>query len=560
MRGTSRTGAGRFSLRVCILPSKTKMRIEISSSVGAKRRIVTKRSGAVAVCRESGSARSAIRTIVVLSLLLSRTAGASPELPLDDIEYLRLFDLQDRGLVPVSTLATIGPITEADSQRLSQTSGQPLSRFLLNPSETGFWARPVDRLRSRWSLAADEPRTYSTAARPRPMLGAVELACEHQEGRPCGNKGYGSIELDTSSGYGNWLSTFSRLRAEATTDNQTALGLEVDRLYANLELGPAQLMFGRNVLAIGPGRHTQLLWGTNAPPLDRVALTLRRLKVPGIPFALGGGYILGRLDGPQRFQNSLVSIARVHIELADRLCLGMTNLLELGGSGAPHVGVWQFVEEHVHRSGPRQEIGGISNRRLGYDVALQLKPLKSSFYIEFVFEDWRAQFRSALAYDVDYLVGWSTSGLGRGSNYGFVLEFHRTGVRSQEHGVFTSGMTSGGHTVGSPLGPDATSLYANLHWKLHERVTLSPWTELVHLGSDRYVFPETSGIERTSSGLSEIRWRAGLGTLATLRDDLWLDAAGFVEHVHNESFQIAARDNLGLSLSVNWRPTDMSQR
>jgi len=529
------------------------------SNVGANGQLVTKRNGAVANSRDSGSVPRSASTIVILALLLPNAAGASPEVALDDIEYLRLYDLQDRGLAPVSVLSTIGPITEAESQSLSHTSGQPLSRFLLDPSERGFWARPVDRLSSRWSLADDEPRTYSTAARPREMLGAVELACEHQEGRPCGNGGFGSLELDSASGYGSWLSAFSRVRARAATNGQDTTALEIDRLYANVELGPAQLMVGRNVLVIGPGRHTQLLWGTNAPPLDRLALTLRRLKVPGIPLAVGGGYILGRLDGPQRFENSLVSIARVHVEIADRLCLGMTNLLELGGDGAPHLGLWQFVKEHVSRTGP-QQLGGASNRRLGYDATLQLKPLKSTLYIEFVFEDWRAQFRSTLAYDVDYLVGWSTSGLGHNSKYGFVIEFHRTGVRSQEHEVFTSGMTSGGHTLGSPLGPDAMSLYASPHWKIHERLTLSPWTELIHIGSDTYIFPETAGIERASSGLAEIRWRAGIGALATVRDDLWLDAGGFFEHVHNEAFQITGRDNIGISLSVNWRPTVTRER
>jgi hypothetical protein len=523
------------------------------SSDGVGEPLVIKTNRTVVHCRGSSFVPSTFRALAALALLLPNPAAASPEVTLDDIDYLRLLDLQDRGLVPVSVLSTIGPITEAESQSLSRTSGQPLSRFLLDPSEHGFWAKPVTRLSSRWSLAHDEPRTYSTPARPRLILGAVELACEHQEGRPCGNGGYGSVELDSSSGYGSWLSAFSRLRAGAATNDQTTLGVTVDRLYLNLELGPAQLMFGRNVLMIGPGRHTQLLWGSNAPPLDRVALTLRRLEIPGIPVAIGGGYILGRLDSPQRFPNSLVSIARVHVEIADRLCLGMTNLLELGGSGAPHVGLGQFVEEHVHRTGiwPGE---GVSNRRLGYDLALQLKPLNSLFYFEFVFEDWRAQFRSTLAYDVDYLVGWSTSGLGHNRNYGFVLEFLRTGVRSQEHGVFNSGMTSGGHTIGSPLGPDAVSLYTNPYWRVHERLTLSPWVELIHSGSDTYTFPETSSIVRTSSGLAEIRWRAGLGALATLRDSLWLDAGGFVEHVHNEGFQVARRDNVGLSLAVNWRP------
>jgi hypothetical protein len=230
----------------------------------------------------------------------------------------------------------------------------------------------------------------------------------------------------------------------------------------------------------------------------------------------------------------------------------MTNLLLIGGEGAPPVGFTQFIEEHVHRTGPWPG-EGVSNRRLGYDASLQLKPLRSNVYFEFVFEDWRAQFKSALEYDTDYLLGWSTSGLGRSGNYGFVLELLHTGVRSQEHHLFASGVTSGGRTVGVALGPDATSLYASPRWMVQERVMLTPWVELIHIGSGMYVFPESAAIFRAASGLAEIRWRTGLGAVALLTDALWLDANGFFEHVHNDAFQTATRSNAGLALNINWR-------
>jgi hypothetical protein len=489
--------------------------------------------------------------IAATALALPNAAHASPEVPLDDPVYLRIHELEDRGLIPVAATAAIRPLTQAEVRSLLLGAGQSPDVWLLDPSERGFWIKPAARLSSRLSLAQDAPRSFSTAVRPRSIAGTIQLGCEHQEGRPCGDGAVGMLELDSSTGIGAWASAFSRLRTSASSRDGSQV-IEIDRLYTNFELGPAELTIGRNVLVIGPGRHTQLVWGTQAPPLDRISLAVRRLKVPHIPVALGAGYTLGRLDSPQRFPNTLVSIARVHLEIADRLNLGMTNLLQLGGAGAPSVGPWQFVEEHVHRTGPWPG-EGVSNRRLGYDVTLQIRPLRSTFYFEFAFEDWRAQFSSALAYDTDYLVGWSSSGLGRAGRYGFVLELHRNGVRSQEHGVFAKGMTSGGRTVGSPLGPDAVSLFINPHWRVRDTLTLSPWLEVIRLGSDTFNFPEESAITRASPGVPELRWRAGVGALAALRDDLWLDAGSFFEHVRNDEFRSATRNNAGVSLAISWR-------
>jgi hypothetical protein len=119
------------------------------------------------------------------------------------------------------------------------------------------------------------------------MEGGVALSCEHQEGRPCGNGAIGMLELDSSAGYGTWLSAFSQLRAQSQGVAESNAKLVADRLYLSLELGPGVLLVGRNPVIIGPGRHTQLVWGDNPPPLDQVSLSVLSLKLPSIPFKVG---------------------------------------------------------------------------------------------------------------------------------------------------------------------------------------------------------------------------------------------------------------------------------
>lgn len=347
---------------------------------------------------------------VGISLLMARVALATPELPIDDLTYLDLYRLQDLGRTPSGALVETRPLTEAQAQSLLLEAGGQPSPILLDPALRGFWARPTQRVTARLALDTDTARPYSVPARYRNLVGSVDLACEHQEGRPCGDGAHGLLELDSSAGFGPWLSAFSRIQVGANSNDGSA-SARADRLYANLEWGPAELLVGRNVILIGPGRHTQLLWGDHASPLDQLALKIREFRVPSVPVTIGGAYILGRLAAPQRFNNTLVTLSRAYVNIADRLCLGLSNLLELGGEGAPQLGFWQFAEEHVHRTGPA-ETEGVSNRRVGVDMTLSLPPLRSTFYSEIVFEDSRRQFGSALAYDTDYLLGWATSALG----------------------------------------------------------------------------------------------------------------------------------------------------
>lgn len=482
-----------------------------------------------------------------------RDALATPEVPLDDLSYAQLYRLQDLGRIPVWPLSGTRPLTEAQIQSLLIQAGQPPDRFMLAPDIQGFWVRPLARLTNRLTLAGDQARPFSTPARPREIAGSVDTVCEHQEGRPCGGGLHEVLEVDSSAGYGTWISAFSRLQSRTGTSGSGATGLAVDRLYASLELGNVEFTAGRNVVGIGPGRRTQLIWGDQPPPLDHVSLSVHSLKIPHLPVVLGGTYLVGTLDAPQRFAHSLVTIARGYAEISERLCLGITNLLLLGGDGAPHVSFGQFFEEHVTRTGPWPGVG-VSDRRVALDLTLQVRPLKSTFYTEMAFEDTRRQLISALTYDTDYLVGWAASALGRKGRHGFLVELHHTGVRSQEHGLFTSGMTSGGRPVGPPLGPDATSLYVSPRWDSESGVvSISPWAEFIRIGSDVYDFPEDSAISRRSSGLAEIRSRSGLRVLGVLQPGLWLQVDNFVEHVGNEAFQVSKRNNAAASLTVIWR-------
>jgi len=490
--------------------------------------------------------RIAIAAIVVL---VAAPAVASPNVSLDDPIYDRLAALRARGELS-SYLGGFRPLTWRRAHALLVAAGGSDQE-----PPPGWWVAPVERAAARVSVIDEQVRPYSTAIRPRDLTGAIALSCEHEEGRPCG-AGAGLVtELDSSAGYGPWLSGAIRVRARAGTSGLDE-GVDLDRAYVNAELGPLAVEAGRDVLVLGPASRTQLAWGDHAPPLDHVRIST------AAPFALGSAargnllYVVGRLRAPQTFPGNLVTIARGQLDIANTVELGMSQLLQLGGEGARSLGLVDFVLEHVRRRDKSAGPTDSSNRRVSFDVSAQIPELAGArFYYELVFEDLRRKrWMDAVRYDADHLVGVELAAIGPGRRHGLVVEWQQTGVRSQEHTPRTTGFTNAGRVVGSPLGPDAQSLYVGGRIALG-RVTVRPWGEVAGLSSDTYTFVDHGPITRATVGVTERRYRAGLGGRLAIRRGWILETEAIVEHVSSFAFEPGAhRNNVGATASVIWQP------
>src|SRR6185312_15383809 len=127
---------------------------------------------------------------------------------------------------------------------------------------------------------------------------------------------------------------FARLQLITGTNQWQTRGA-LDRGYINGQVGPIALLVGRDILSLGPGVHTQLIWGDNPAPLDQIRIqTAHPLKIPRIPVTVSALYAVGRLRDPQTFHGTLVTLARLDVAIADQLELGAQHLLQLGGDGA----------------------------------------------------------------------------------------------------------------------------------------------------------------------------------------------------------------------------------
>jgi hypothetical protein len=332
--------------------------------------------------------------------------------------------------------------------------------------------------------------------------------------------------------------------------------MALDRAYARAEIGPLAVLVGRDVVVLGPSARTQSVWGDHAGPLDQVRVSTARplalVGAGGSVLRVSALFFLGRLRDPQRFHGALVDGTRLQADLWDAVELGLSHLIQIGGNGAPDFSFGDYLLEHTRHN---PESGDFANHRLAADVAVSLPRVAGlRIYYEVASEDLRDDVLGMLRYDADHVLGVELDRLA--SAVGLLLELTRTGVRSHEHHLFTTGMTNAGRIAGAPLGPDSRAVFAGARFDLADRVTLSPWLELARQSADYYHFPFPSGeIERTQDLPDEWRARAGVRWSMQLSSHLRLEARAMSERVTTADFIPARiRWNAAVEAAVVWTP------
>jgi hypothetical protein len=176
-------------------------------------------------------------------------------------------------------------------------------------------------------------------------------------------------------------------------------------------------------------------------------------------------------------------------------------------------------------------------------------------YYALVFEDIRrARLIDAIRYDADHLLGIELAAIGPGRRHGFTMEWHQTGIRSQEHSPRVTGFTNAAYLVGAPLGPDAESLYVATRIDVGGP-SVVPWLEIARLASDRYDIVPYGSINRISRGEDEARYRAGVRIWLPITAATRIEGEAHLEVIDDFAFQPGpSRTSGGLAISIVWYP------
>lgn len=426
---------------------------------------------------------------------------------------------------------------------------------LADPLEvSGWWAEPVVEARLALVGADERARPYSTAVRHRDVAGAVDPSCAERFGQPCG-PGVGAVAvLESAAGLGTWLTADARLLLSAGTHDHGRAA--VDRVYLLAESELFQAELGRDVLVLGPEPLTHLIWGENAPPVDLLrASTSGFVSFPGVRpevFQVSASLFLARLAGPQRFPHPFVSGQQLAFQLFQRLELTATRLLQFGGEGAPPLSFAEVLAEHVSRK-RTEAVRNFSNNRLGLGASLKLPgPTLPRVVYALVLEDTRDAVADMLQYDTDHLVGLEWAALGPRGQGALSVELFQTGSRSGEHGVWTTGMTSGGFDLGAALGPDVRAARAELDWEVG-RTRIGGGVLLARASSDVYS-DDGEDISTARRSTPEFRDRAWVRAAVTLERRLEVEGQVFAERVRNFGFEDGrGQTNVGGGIALVWR-------
>jgi len=462
---------------------------------------------------------------------------AAPNLPSEDPAWDELRDAIAEGRIP----DPLGGVQSLGADRVLAGSSR-------GGALQGWWAAPLDRAILRAFADDEQDRPYSLPLRERQLAGFVATSCEYREGRPCGDGAGAGIELDSAAGYSDLITAATRLRLAGGSE-AFGNGLAVDRAYLKLEYRALLLQVGRDALALGPSVRAAEMVSANAVPQDGIHAQLHPVALTSW-LRLSLFYFLDRLRDPQTFSGTLLDCTRAQLDFADRIQLGGSRLLQLGGKGAPdYGGFWGWIEEHFGRN------RNAENNRLSFDLSVRLPELRGGrVYYEIAFEDTRHRFFNMLQYDADHLVGIEVRALRLGAWRRLFIELQHTGWVSQEHSTFTTGMTNGGRTLGSALGPDGLSLWARADVEI-AGATVSPWAEWLRFVSDRYGSDEARGVFVIAVGPIEHRQRLGADLQAQLALDWRLSAGVFGERVENADLvEGATRFNAGLRAALTYTP------
>jgi hypothetical protein len=487
--------------------------------------------------------RAPPRPALVAAALLAASARAGSNLPADDPAWDALRDQIAQGRI----LDPLGGVQTLDRDRLP-----PPLRGPTPPDEA--WVTPLERFALRVAGADEHDRPYSLALRPRDLAGFIGLSCEYQEGRPCGDGAGAALELDSAAGWGELLTAATRLRASAGTAS-FANQLTLDRAYLKIESGPFLAQIGRDVIALGPSIRSSLMVSRNAVAQDGLRLQLHPVALPFAPeVRISLLYFIDRLRQPQAFRGTLLDCARAQLDFGQRVQLGGSRMLELGGEGAPdYGGLSGFILEHFGRT--REGAGTAENNRLSFDLSVRVPELSGArVYYEIAFEDTRQAFFNSVQYDADHLLGLEVRALRLGPWRRLFIELEHTGWVSQEHWLFTSGMTNAGRTLGSALGPDGTSLWVRADLEFGA-VQVSPWVEWLRFVSDRYGSDQTTGVFVTAVGPMEHRQRLGADAQLTLARSWFITGGVFGERIANADLvNGSTRYSAGLRAALVWTP------
>lgn len=266
-------------------------------------------------------------------------------------------------------------------------------------------------------------------------------------------------------------------------------------LYAKLGYRNLELSVGRIPFSWGQSQITGTLYNGRQKPMDMIRLqNANASDFPGFLSFLGKGrftLFVARLDQDQVLPGNFVVGERLSISPNKNFELGMSQSIQIGGSGGPDVPAIDYPLEILgYRRVP--EGTDFSNRNFVLDYRFRFPSLENlNFYGEFFLEDCC---HLSFIKNVSNMTGISLPDLGDRFHTKLSFEYLRTTYIYNHHSLYTSGFIHRGHTLGNDIGADSFGYYFLLDQ------TLSPKTNHGFIGA--FEIRQSQGYDRRKNDIA----------------------------------------------------------
>ncbi len=327
---------------------------------------------------------------------------------------------------------------------------------------------------------------------------------------------------------------------------ETAGDFNVKAFYGRILAGPLVIQVGRDALAWGPVPRGGFHLSTNARPLDMILIGSESpFRLPGILRKLGphrSTIFLADLGEDRRLPHALLLGIRTSLRPHRLAEVGFTEMLVIGGEGAPRPTGWQVFRQifPIGGLGPGTDY---SDHRFGFDLKLHAWPGRLTIYEEILFEDGRNGYWTDVTSN---RTGLFAPALGPGGNFDARLEHVRLPAVLYRHGRWSTGYAVDGRILGDELGPDAHAVRTEIRWNRANgsRITLDAaiedrdrdWWSQVPRPTPPADPGDAGDIFRLIDDPTERRFRVGLTGEFRMDNALsWQPRVAF-EKIENERF------------------------
>lgn len=483
---------------------------------------------------------------VGLSLSHGAWAGSSINIPVGSWIYRDLERLEVKGFVE-SGILTTRPFTRREGGRLADEALRNAKR---DGGGSGLAAElTASRLRAALGdSAVTGPDTYF---KPLERAYAGFLYSDKNPYFPSiNNNGHEFREGDNAwAGFSASAGLFGFTAFELNPEYRAGSdsGFELVRAYGKADLGPIEILAGREAMWWGPGHHGSLLLTNNSEPLEMVkASTGRPALLPWVFRKLGPfspTVFLARLEEERDFPRANLLGMRLDFRPRPSFRFALSRVIMFGGEGRRSLGASDWVKVFFASDSAEHTSSPIDGNQLisvdasyilaGRNNRLPWNGLK--LYAEVGAEDSSGNRTPTVR---GYLFGFYIDEPMGARDFDFRAEYayNAHGDRSAfaqwyRHHIYASGYTYKGRVIGHHMGPDAADFFIRAQYHLPDGAVIgaeADWERsLIHeqgrmrrswLGADAS-FPWGEGFRvRGSAGLEKTDGPSGgfTNTLAAI--------------------------------------------